>query len=82
MNFQFCKNIIFSEHSFDYAQRIQAEARIYRMGQEHDVTYYNVWCDVGLEDLIKASLDKKTNLLDEIKKEIEAKGAEEWLKNI
>lgn len=82
LNLQFCRNIIFAEHCFDYGQRIQAEARIYRIGQEHDVNYYNLWCDVGLEGIIKASLDKKENLLDEIKKEIEKRGQEEWLKSI
>lgn len=82
LNLQFCKNIIFAEHSFDYAQREQSEARIYRMGQEYDVDYYNLWCNVGLEQLIKGSLNKKSNLLDEVKKEIEKKGIKEWVKSI
>lgn len=82
LNLQFCKNIVFASHTFDYAQKIQAEARIYRMGQKDDVNYYDLWCDTGLEDLIRKSLDKKSNLLDEIKQEIEKKGTEEWLKNI
>ena len=82
LNLQFCKNIIFAEHSFDYAQREQAEARIYRMGQEYDVDYYNLWCNVGLERLIQGSLNKKSNLLDEVKKEIAKKGVKEWVKSI
>jgi SNF2 family DNA or RNA helicase len=82
LNLQFCKNIIFAEHTFDYAQREQAEARIYRIGQEYDVDYYNLWCNVGLERLIQGSLDKKSNLLDEVKKEIAQKGVKEWVKSI
>lgn len=82
LNLQFCKHIIFAEHCFDYAQRIQAEARIYRMGQLHDVHYHNLWCDVGLERLIRGSLDKKSNLLKEVKEEIEKKGMENWLSSI
>lgn len=70
LNLQFCKNMIFADHTFDYSQREQAESRIYRMGQEHDVNYYNLWCNVGLERLIRASLDKKSNLLAEVKKTI------------
>lgn len=81
LNLQFCKNMIFAEHSFDYAQREQAEHRIYRMGQDGDVTYYNLWCNCGLERLIKGCLEKKVNLLDQVKKEIE-KGGNEWLKSI
>lgn len=82
LNLQFCKNIIFAEHSFDYAQREQAEARIYRIGQKYDVDYYNLWCNIGFEKLIQASLNKKSNLLDEVKKEIDRKGIEEWVKGI
>lgn len=82
LNLQFAKNIIFAEHTFDYAQREQAEARIYRIGQEYDVDYYNLWCNVGLERLIQGSLNKKSNLLDEVKKEIAKKGVKEWVKSI
>lgn len=82
LNLQFCKHMIFADHTFDYAQRIQAEARIYRIGQADDVHYYSLWCDCGLERLIKGSLDKKTNLLTEVKKEISKKGTEKWLKSI
>ena len=74
LNLQFFRNIIFAEHCFDYSQRIQAEARIYRIGQNYDVNYYNLWCNVGLEKMIQSSLNKKSNLLNEIKKEIDKKG--------
>lgn len=82
LNLQFCKHIIFADHTFDYAQRIQAEARIFRIGQASDVNYYNLWCDCGLERLIRGSLEKKTRLLDDVKKEIDKNGAEQWLKSI
>lgn len=74
--------MIFAEHTFDYAQREQAEARIYRMGQVEDVTYYNLWCDCGLERLIRGCLEKKTDLLSEVKNEIEKGEIEKWLKNL
>lgn len=82
LNLQCCKYMIFADHTFDYAQRIQAEARIFRLGQADDVHYYSLWCNCGLERLIKGSLDKKTNLLNEVKKEINKKGEEEWLKSL
>lgn len=82
LNLQFCHNIIFAEHCFDYAQRIQAEARIYRMGQTEDVHYYNLWCDTGLEQMIQASLDKKEGLLGEVKEEISRKGMKQWVKSL
>lgn len=82
LNLQFCKNIIFADHTFDYSQRIQAEARIFRIGQLNNVTYYDVNCNCGLDRLIRGCLDKKVKLLDEVKKEIDKVGVKEWLKTI
>lgn len=84
LNLQFCKHMIFAQHSWDYAQRIQAEARIYRMGQGRDVYYYDMLCyGVGLEDMIQRCLSKKTDMLDEMKQEIAKKGGmKEWVKSI
>lgn len=82
LNLQNCRNIIFADHTFDYSQRIQAEARIFRIGQEYDVNYYDMNCNCGLDKLIRGCLNKKVKLLDEVKEEIEKKGVEEWLKTI
>lgn len=82
LNLQFCHNVIFAEHTFDYATRVQAEARVYRLGQEEDVHYYDLACDCGMEDLILKNRGHKESLLSEVKEEIEKKGAEEWLKSI
>jgi len=84
LNLQFCKNMIFAEHTWDYAQRIQAEARIYRMGQGSSVDYYDMVCkESGLEDMILRCISKKADILDEVKKEIENKGGvKEWVKTI
>lgn len=81
LNLQFCHNIIFAEHSFDYAQKIQAEYRIFRIGQTHDVNYYNVYCDCGLEKMIEECLDKKESLLNHVKREIKERGTK-WVKSI
>lgn len=83
LNLQFCRNIIFAEHIWDYAQRIQAESRIYRIGQGDEVNYYSLICDkVGLEDLIFSCINKKSNLLYVVKSEIAKKGVKEWVKSI
>jgi len=82
LNLQFCHHVIFAEHLFDYAQRIQAEARVYRIGQDHDVTYWSLWCDCGLEKLIERNLWKKEGLLDEVKAEIEKEGKQSWLNSL
>ena len=82
LNLQNCKNVIFADHTFDYAVRLQAEARIFRIGQESDVNYYNLNCSCGLDNLIRKCLEKKTKLLDEVKKEIDKIGVAEWLKTM
>lgn len=85
LNLQFCKNIIFAEHTWDYAQRVQAEARIYRMGQGEQVNYYDLICEgVGLEDLITQCIVRKSSLLNTIKTEISKTkgGIKEWVKSI
>lgn len=82
LNLQNCKTIIFADHTFDYAVRLQAEARIFRIGQEEDVDYYNLNCSCGLDNLIRACLNKKTKLLDEVKREIDKIGFNKWLEKM
>lgn len=50
--------------------------------QKHDVNYYDIKCDIGLERMITASQNKKSNLSLEIKKEIERVGKDKCLKNM
>lgn len=85
LNLQFCKNIIFAEQVWDYALQTQAEARIFRLGQAKEVTYYNLYCDcVGLEDLMIKCISRKSTLLDTIKSEIAKTkgGVKEWVKSL
>lgn len=85
LNLQFCRHMIFAEQTWDYAVREQAEARIYRMGQGAEVTYYNLICDgVGLEKLMTRCIDRKGRMLDIVKSEIQKckGGVKEWIKSI
>ena len=84
LNLQFCKNMIFAEHTWDYAVREQAEARIYRMGQGDEVTYYDLICNgVGLEQLIFKCVGRKGNMLDTVKAEIQkCKSAKEFVSTL
>ena len=84
LNLQFCKHIVFADHTWDYAMRIQAEGRIYRMNSDSDVTYHDIICgNSGLEDMILSCIHKKKSKLKEVKEEINnAKGDKEKLKKI
>lgn len=85
LNLQFCQNIIFAEQVWDYALQVQAEARIYRIGQKEQVTYHHLLCDdVGLENLMTECISRKSTLLYTIKEEIAKTkgGIKEWVKSI
>lgn len=84
LNLQFCQNVIFSEQVWDYALQVQAEARVYRTGQEKEVTYYIMMCHgVGLESLMSKCVGGKSTLLQTIKEEIVKQGgAKAWVKSI
>jgi SNF2 family DNA or RNA helicase len=68
LNLQDYNMIIFFDKTFDYAQRLQAERRIFRTGQKETCYYYDLTGDVGLEKLINDNISKKTDLLDYFKR--------------
>lgn len=82
LNLQQYNKIIFFDKTFDYAQRDQAEHRIYRMGQQEDVTYYDLTGDVNLEHTIDQNIDYKQNLLTEFKKLLNKGDEADWQKII
>lgn len=85
LNLQFCYNTIFADKIWDYSLIEQAEARTYRIGQNEDVNYYNLTCrNSGLERMITENINKKGDLLQTVKEEIEKTkgGVREWVKNI
>lgn len=67
LNLQQYNVCIFFDKTWDYAQRLQAERRIYRKGQHENCTYYDLTGDVGLESLINKNIEKKQSLLQYFK---------------
>lgn len=68
LNLQKYTNIIFYDKTWDYASIEQAKRRIFRIGQSHDVNYYILNGDVGLETMINQNVRKKNSVLDIFKK--------------
>ena len=62
LNLQDYNRIVFFDKTWDYAQREQAEHRIYRQGQQDDCIYYDLTGNVGLDALINANIEKKEKL--------------------
>lgn len=75
LNWQFANNIIYFTQTFDYKDKIQSMHRIYRIGQKKDCNIYNFWVNTGLDKLIKKSLDKKENTLNNVEHIISAEKA-------
>lgn len=69
LNLQDHDQIVFFDKTWDYAQRIQAEGRIWRKGQQHICHMVDLTGDLPLERLINRNIEHKTGLLDLIKQE-------------
>lgn len=56
--------MIFVDKTWDYAQLEQAKRRIYRIGQDSNVKYYELTGNVGLEKLMNRSISNKSTMLN------------------
>jgi SNF2 family DNA or RNA helicase len=61
---------IFYENEFKYANRIQAEDRSHRIGQDKNVTYIDIVSNSGIDKRIQQALRKKQNVVQEFKREM------------
>ena len=77
LNLQRYSKLVFFDKTFDYAQKDQAEHRIFRYGQKKDVTYYDFTGNVNLEKTIDKNIYNKITLLDLFKK-LANEGDEKW----
>ena len=83
LNLQFCHNVIFYSNDFDYATRQQAEDRVHRIGQTHDVRIYDVACSDTIDEFINRNLGGKDSMVQNFKYLLEkykGKSREELLK--
>lgn len=67
LNLQDYNRVIFFDKTWDYAQREQAEHRIYRHGQQSDCVYYDLTSNAGLDHLINDNIARKHDLLQVFK---------------
>lgn len=71
LNLQTAHHVVFAEHTWDYAQRVQAEARVYRMGQTETVHTHDIVCaNAGLEGLIMQNIARKERTAAHVSKAI------------
>lgn len=62
---------IFYNNAFKYSERLQAEDRCHRIGQEHKVTYIDIHCTNSIDDRIASALASKGNVVEAFKAEVE-----------
>ncbi|MBC1615287.1 DEAD/DEAH box helicase [Listeria booriae] len=71
LNLQDASNVLFANKTFDYAQRVQAENRIHRIGQANNCTYVDLSTHTGIERYIDKSIDRKENLIESFTNQVE-----------
>lgn len=62
--------VVFYNNSFKYAERLQAEDRCHRIGQERKVTYIDIVADCGIELRIMDALSSKGDAVEAFKREV------------
>lgn len=73
LNLQFCNYVIYYSNDWDYATRTQSEDRVHRMGQTRNVHYIDICADYTLDVRILDCLERKEDLVDSFKSELENK---------
>lgn len=71
LNLQFCSCIVYYSNDWDYATRIQSEDRVHRIGQKERVDIVDICAAYTLDERILNCLEKKENLVDSFKCELE-----------
>lgn len=63
---------IFYSNGFKYAERIQAEDRSHRIGQEKNVHYIDIVCEKSIDERIQNALAEKADALWTFKRQVDA----------
>jgi len=71
LNLQFCHKLVFYNNDFDLATRLQAEDRVHRIGQDHEVKIIDICAEGTIDNFIVDCLTRKENIADAFKKEVE-----------
>lgn len=76
---------IFYNNGFKYSERLQAEDRCHRIGQENKVTYIDIECVKSIDERIAKALASKSNVVDSFKREVDKvkkEGVKELVKSL
>lgn len=71
LNLQFCSYEVYYSNDWDYATRAQSEDRVHRIGQNKNVHILDICAADTLDEQILKCLERKENLVDSFKYELE-----------
>lgn len=75
--------VIFYNNSFKYSERLQAEDRCHRIGQDKNVHYIDMVCENSIDERIMNSISKKESTLHSFQQEVDnAQGDKDKLKEL
>ena len=79
--------VIFYNNSFKYAERLQAEDRCHRIGQERNVLYIDIVCSNSIDERIMEAIWNKESIANSFKREVDAvkdneKKIKDWIKKL
>lgn len=81
LNLQFCHREVFYNNDWDWGTRAQAEDRLHRAGQTHDVSIYDVYAQNTLDMTILRCLSRKERMSDLFKQAVKShNGTKNFLK--
>jgi len=63
--------VIFYNNTFKYSERLQAEDRCHRIGQENRVVYIDIECRNSIDERISQAMAKKGNAVEIFKREVD-----------
>ena len=70
LNLQFCHREVFYNNDWDWGTRVQAEDRLHRAGQVHEVSVYDIYARDTLDVTILRCLGRKERMSDLFKTEV------------
>jgi len=79
LNLQYCHNSIYYSNDWNWATRAQSEDRLHRIGQENEVSIWNICADSAIDERILRCLSNKENMVDVFKKHLTDKNFSDWL---
>lgn len=64
--------VIFYSQTFKYIERIQAEDRCHRIGQDKNVHYITIESNAGIDKMISGVISRRGDAVEEFKREVDA----------